>query len=356
MGDQGRTDAQPARFGGQSLALVAIVKDEAENVDRFIAAARLYVSHATIVDTGSTDGTLDAVYQFDCPVTVESRPWVNFGHNRSEALALARGTADWLLALDADMTVEVDPDFVPDPAVDAYMLRMGSADFEYRLPLLLRGDLPWESRGAVHEYTCLPDRAYVGVPTDKVRVTTHGDRSSPEKSRWHLSLLEAEMAADPGNSRAVFYAANTLRDLGDPRALAMYERRMKMGGWAEEVFYSKYRRALLLPTWPAQVMALIEAWEFRPTRLEPAYELAKGLNYRGQHHAALGFARTPVVPSADSLFVHTGVWRWGMDFERSIAEWHAGDRDESRRLGERLLTIDIPADVRAAVERNLTFC
>ena len=57
------------------------------------------------------------------------------------------------------MTWEIDPDFEPDPAVEAYMIRMGSADFAYRLPFLLRGDLPWESRGVVHEYTALPGRA-----------------------------------------------------------------------------------------------------------------------------------------------------------------------------------------------------
>lgn len=338
-----------------AYALVAIVKDEAANISRLVESARAAgVESFTIVDTGSSDGTQDLLRALG--ITVHEREWVDFGHNRSEAFALARGTATWILALDADMTVEVDPDFEPDPAVEAYMVRMGGADFEYRLPLLIRGDLPWESRGACHEYTTLPDRAYIGVPTDRVRVTTHGDRSSPEKSRWHAQTLEAELAREPDNPRTVFYLANTYWDLHDPRALALYERRAKMGGYAEEAFYSAYRYGLLVPTWPAQVQALIAAWEMRPHRLEPVYELAKGFNYRGQHHAALGFARTPVVPTQDGLFVHTSVWRWGMDFERSIAEWHAGDRAESRRIGESLLTRDIPPNIREAVERNLTFC
>jgi glycosyltransferase involved in cell wall biosynthesis len=339
-----------------TYAVVAIVKDEAAGIDRFVASVGPLVSHAVIVDTGSTDGTLDAACQFACPVTVESRPWVDFGHNRSEAFALARGTADWLLALDADMTVEIDPDFEPDPAVDAYMVRMGSDDFAYRLPLLLRGDLPWESRGAVHEYTCLPDRPYVGVPTDKVRVTTHGDRSSREKSLWHAGMLEAEVARDPDNARSVFYLANTYFDLGDPRALAMYERRVRMGGWDQEVFYSRYRYALLLPTWPAQLQALVKAWEARPTRLEPVYEIAKAMNARGEHHAAYRFATVAVEPSADDLFIHQSVWNWGMDFERSIAAWWVGRRDECRDLCDALLERKIPDHIRAQVEANRAFC
>src|SRR5207244_2562906 len=131
---------------------------------------------------GSSDGLL----------TVVERPWVNFGHNRSEAFALARGTADWLLALDCDMTVEIDPDFVPDPAVDCYLIEMGDEGFSWRLPLLLRGDLPWRSIGAVHEYTALPDRAYHGVPTDKVRIRHPGAVADEAKLRWHAELLESD--------------------------------------------------------------------------------------------------------------------------------------------------------------------
>lgn len=340
-----------------TYALVSIVKDEAANIDRLLDAAAPLISATVIVDTGSTDGTLDAVYRLDCPTVIDQIEWVDFGHARSHAFALARGTADWLLALDADMTVEVDDDFEPDPAVEAYMIRMGdSPDFAYRLPLLLRGDLPWESRGAVHEYTTLPDRAYVSASTDKVRVRLHGDRSGPDKSRWHAQMLEAEVAADPQNARAVFYLANTYWDLHDPRALALYEKRARMGGYAEEVFYAMYRHALLLPTWPAQVQALIAAWEYRPQRLEPVYELAKGFNALGQHHVAYQIASTPVEPCDDALFVHQSVWRWGMDFERSIAAWWTNHRDECRDLCDSLLARDIPPHIRDAVERNRGFC
>lgn len=338
-----------------TYGLVAIVKDEEENVLRMVGSARgAGACSFTVVDTGSTDATIARLSSDG--IAASRSQWVNFGVNRSEAFRLARGTADWLLALDADMTVEVDLDFVPDPAVDAYMLRMGTADFEYRLPLLLRGDLPWESRGAVHEYTTLPDRAYISAATDKVRVTTHGDRSSPEKSKWHAQMLEAEMAREPGDPRTVFYLANTYWDLHDPRALALYERRAKMGGFAEEAFYAAYRYGLLVPTWPAQVQALIAAWEMRPQRLEPAYELAKGFNYRGQHRMAYQIASTPVEPCSDSLFVHTSVWRWGMEFERSIAAWWVGRRDECRDLCDSLLDRDIPPHIREAVEQNRSFC
>lgn len=330
------------------IGSVAIVKDEIDNIDRILAWPR----PLTICDTGSGDGTAEALTERG--VTVHHVPFVNFGQARSEAFRLACGTADWLLALDADMDVEIDPDFEPDPSVDAYMIRMGSADFEYRLPLLIRGDLPWQSRGAVHEYTCLPDQSYVGVPTDQVRVRYADDRSSVAKSEWQLGLLVAELAERPDDPRTVFYAAQTLMDLGRAdEARTLYERRSQMAGFDEETFYAKYRLALLVP-WPERIAALIEAWEYRPSRLEPVYEIVRELNLRGQHRTALQLARVEVCQPPDRLFIHAAVYRWGLAFERSIAEWHCGSRDTFAELSSGLLADPgTPDHIREAVARNL---
>jgi hypothetical protein len=341
-----------------TCGLVAIVKDEADRIDAFIQSAMAVCSSAVIVDTGSTDGTremLDAAERADPRIAVHDCAWQDFGYNRSVALALARGTADWLLALDADMTVEVDPGFDPDPALDAYTVRMGSGSFEYRLPLLLRGDLPWRSVGAVHEYTCLPDRQYTSRPTDAVRVA-YPERSSPAKSAWHAKLLEAELARDPDNARTVFYLAQTCRDMGrDDDARELYLRRAQMGGYAEEAFYAAYRAALLAP-WPQRAEELLRAWEGRPARLEPLHALLTDLNSRGLHQAAYALSGVPLDPPGDSLFVHREAWDWGIAFERAIAAWWTGHREEAAILNTGLLARpDLPQPIRAAVERNASF-
>jgi hypothetical protein len=344
------------------IGLVAIVKDEAPTIGRFLDALRSYVHSYTILDTGSEDGTQQAIRDCLGSVPVEWRmrqePFVSFGSARTRLLEWARGGEDWLLMLDADMTVEWTPGWEPDPSVEAYAISVRcrqSPEFEWRMPLLLRGDLPWKSVGSVHEYTTLPDRLPAMVPTDAVRVTVE-DRSSPEKTKRYAALLEAEVAADPDNSRAVFYLAQTYREMGDLRAAAMYGRRIEMGGWDQETYYAMYRRALLL-AWPLSLEALLAAWEFRPARLEALHAAISELNRRSQHRTAYALAsaveghRT----SGDSLFVHSDVWAWGMDFERSIAAWWVGERDESRAIGRALLERSLPDNVRDAVVRNLSY-
>ncbi|HLA65033.1 MAG TPA: glycosyltransferase [Candidatus Saccharimonadales bacterium] len=336
-----------------TLALVAIVKDAAASIEACLAAARPHISAATIVDTGSTDGTPDLICSLMPEAQVYRRPWVNFGRNRSEALKLAQGTADWLLALDADMTVDIDAGFAPDPAYDAYMIEMRDNGTAWRLPLLLRGDLPWESRGAVHEYTCLPDRAYRSRPTDEVRVHFPTTPTSPAKRRWHADMLEEELKREPDNPRTVFYLAQTYREMDDPAwARRLYLRRADMGGFEEEAWYAAFRAALLA-RWPAQATELMAAWERRPHRLEPLYCLLKELNARGLHRAAYRLSKVPFTPpEGDVLFIEHGVWDWGIEFERSLAAWWVGERREFASLTDSLLRRRVPETIREALLRN----
>lgn len=368
-------------------ALVAIVRDEADRIGGFLDSAMRHCGAATVVDTGSVDATMEilrARAEADPRISVSERPFDDFGAARSDAFAKARGTGSWVLALDCDMTVTVDDGFDPNVCKncgssrcdalrsitrgrppefgsccrdcmhpDAWMIRMGNGgDFEYRLPLLLRGDLPWQSTGCVHEYTNLPDRAYTSMPTDRVRVT-YPDRSSPAKSAWHASLLEADLAAHPDNARTVFYLANSYRDLGRlDEARSLYRQRAAMGGFAEEAFYSAYRAAILDP-WPERAASLMAAWEMRPARLEPLHVLLRDLNAHGLHSAAYRLSEVNLEPSGDTLFVHREAWTWGIKFERSIAMHWVGDRGEAYRLMDELLADpNLPPHIREATQRN----
>jgi predicted GH43/DUF377 family glycosyl hydrolase len=104
------------------------------------------------------------------------------------------------------------------------------------------------------------------------------------------------------------------------------------------------------------VPVLLEAWQRRPTRAEPLYELARGYRGRGDFALAHLFAsRGLEIPyPADVLFVHRWVYEWGLRLERALAAGGLGKVDEAE-ADLRLLASDsdLPREIEDFVGRRL---
>jgi tetratricopeptide (TPR) repeat protein len=343
-----------------------IVRDEAAVIERCIDSVRDVIDCWVICDTGSTDGTQDVIRKTleDLPGELHERTWVDFGHNRSELMRLARGKADYLLLLDADWTVTIEPGALDKLTADSYMVRH-SGNFEFHNKRLVRGNRDWWYIGAAHEYIAT-ESAETVARLEGVVIDHWGDGGSRD-GRWRrdAKLLKAELERDPGNERAAFYLAQTHRDLGEhARAIELYRKRAEMGGWGEEVFWSWHQVGVLSAEtdWPNAMDALIAAWESRPERLESVYELASRLRLRHQYRAAHQFARLaehlePLPCPEDVLFVAPWIYRWGLLFEYSITAYWTGDLTQAFAACDRLLALDdLPAAYRSQTLENRTHC
>ncbi len=342
------------------LGLVMIVKDEAAVIGRCLDSVAHLLGWWTIVDTGSTDATTDIINDKlgHLPGVLYRRPWRDFASNRSEAVALARGTADYLLLLDADHVV-ITEDF--DPSVldaDVYDIAVRGG-ITHRMPYLVQGDRPWYYRGKTHEYlTC-------HEPTrrdrfDRLSVHHYGDGGTRhEKFERDLVLLEEALADDPNDVRTLFYLAQTRQSLGDHAgALAAYRRRMELGGWDEEIYWCLYQCGIILAgrgDWVYAQQAYLAAWEYRPCRAESLVKLSEGARHRALHRTAvLAAERAAGIPHPDDLlFVESWMYVWGADFELSISLWWVGEFERGLEVTERLLArTDLPEGHRRSTEAN----
>jgi tetratricopeptide (TPR) repeat protein len=345
-----------------SICLCMIVKNEAKVIERCLASVRDLVSTWVISDTGSTDGTQQLIRTAldGIPGELHEEPWVNFGHNRSLNIEHARGKADYLLLLDADLVIRRDGP-LPRLTADSYMLRHEGAT-EYRIKRLVRGDIAWRYEGVTHEYITA-DQQHSQKNLDALVIEDFADGGSRhDKFERDARLLGAELERDPANSRTVFYLAQTMRDMGnDDQAITLYERRAEMGGWPEEVYYALLQVGVLRAgsdDWPGAMDAFSRAWEARPQRLEACYELAARLRKLGRYRLAHSIVRAGLGQRqpADLLFVQPWVYRWGLLFEFSITAYWVGDFTGSLQACDRLLAMpDVPDAYREQTQANRSF-
>ncbi len=93
------------RTKGTTLSLCMIVKNEAEGLEKCLSTARPHVDEIVVVDTGSTDGTLDIARRY--ADVIDEIEWPDsFAEARNHSLDLATG--DFIVVLDGD-------EFLPDP-------------------------------------------------------------------------------------------------------------------------------------------------------------------------------------------------------------------------------------------------
>ena len=342
-----------------TIGLCMIVRDEAEIIGRCFDSVAGLVDTWTIVDTGSEDGTPQLVEELlaGTPGTLHRSEWRDFGHNRSELMQLARGTADYLLLVDADMTVGWRGP-LPELEADAYELRH-KGDPAYWIPRLVRGDLDWRYVGSTHEYLAL-DGEFSREPLRALVIEHHGDGGSrAEKYERDRALLESELQRDPQNDRATFYLAQTLRDMAHTEeAIALYRRRIELGGWDEEVFYSAFQVAMLsAESDPAASIPLfMEAFELRPTRAEPLHEASYVCRRLGDYGSAYDLAkRALAIPEPpDILFVGRRTYVWGSQYELALAAHETSRYEEAIRLYEGLLDgRELPRAIERSVRENL---
>jgi len=343
-----------------SICLCMIVKNEATVIRRCLDSVREHIDTWVISDTGSTDGTQDLVRAAlaSVPGELVEEPWVDFGTNRTRNLHQARGKADYLLLLDADMVLHASGP-LPQLTADSYMLtHLG--ELAYRNKRLIRdGSLDWRYVGATHEYLAATGE---GVPEnlEAWAVEHFADGGSrADKFVRDARLLSTDLERDPDNPRTVFYLAQTMRDLGRTReATELYERRAAMDGWAEETYYALLQVGILKSDsgdWPGGMQALIRAWESRPERLEACYELVSRLRQRGEHRTAHALAAAVLdqPAPADWLFVHPWVYDWGLLFEYSITAYWTGAIDACLQACDRLLSRpDLPRQYRDHTQAN----
>lgn len=300
------------------LGLVMIVKNEAHGIVETLRSFAPYIDYWTIVDTGSTDNTVDLVRETlrDVPGDLRVEAFVDFSTTRNLALDYHGERTLWTIMPDADDRLvggeALRKQLPAEDGPDGFMVNLRRGHLDYHLPLMLRADKKPRYVGRVHEYV---DRTVDKKLLD-VSVCQDPPAQSREASekRWHrdAKLLEEDLKASPNNPRTLFYLAQTYECVNQKtEAIDLYRKRIAVGGWIDETFEAHLRLAGIHRALHAHAEAdhwLLKAHNFMPERAEPLLKLAQ--HYRSKDNHALAFlfadrgASMPITSS--TLFVDHG--------------------------------------------------
>ena len=349
-----------------TICLNMIVRDEAHIIDELVAVVAPHIDHWVIVDTGSTDGTPDVIRrrmrERGIPGELHERPWRDFGHNRTEALALAQRHCDYIWVMDADDTVEGTID-LSGLSADAYSMRFSDGTTYWRRQLF-RDGVPWRYAGVLHE-VAVCDVAFTEARLDgeyAIRSRRLGARNrDPLKYVRDAEVLQAEVDRNPEDRRSVFYLAQSYAWAGDlAKARHWFDRRAEMGGWDEEIYFASFRAAEVMEAagepWPLVQAAYLLAWSRRPSRAEPLHAIACHHRMQRQHELGHLFAERAAqipLPREDVLFVRADIYGWRALDEQAVCGSWIGKSAETFAICERLLARDdLPDDDRRRIAAN----
>ena len=269
-----------------TLCLNMIVKNESKIISRLFDSVIKIIDCYCICDTGSTDDTVNIIIEYfenkGIPGKIVLEPFKNFCHNRNYALNSCKGMSDYVLLMDADMILEMN-NFNKNVlhSADSFHILQGNDAFYYQNMRIVRNNGLYSYSGVTHEYiNTPPNNRVLGFEKKDLFIRDFGDGGSKsDKFERDIRLLQNGIKEEPNNERYYFYLANSYHDSGKfEEAIDIYKKRIELGGWKEEVWYSHYRIGLCYKNL-GKINDAIQSWlvgyEFYPQRLEGLYEIIR---------------------------------------------------------------------------------
>ena len=224
-------------------------------------------------------------------------------------------------------------------------------------------DFAWE--GVLHEFVRVKGNKSAELIADVFNeYINDGSRSKdPHKITKDIHVLKKAIKDDPENNRYVFYLARTYWSVRNYKnALRYFEKRAKMGGCPQEVYYSLLyigicqRNVGYAPQ--TFISSFCHAYLFRPSRIESLYELVR--YYEGTQNFFIGYLISKFIlsipVSQDFLFIETWVYDWGRLLYFYLCASKIGKYDEAQEALVKLVSNNsVPAEIRKSFKLDEAF-
>jgi glycosyltransferase involved in cell wall biosynthesis len=362
------------------LILTQIMKNESHVAERMLNSIKPMVDGICIIDTGSTDDSIEIVKKWGRNNGVETyvfeRPFDNFENSRNYSIEKAREmflTVDnrntyYGFWIDFDEQMVINTDFNKSKInKDIYMFTTFIGNMKYTRNELYRLDKPFRFYGPVHEFLVCDDKNITSDIMPGLHINVSMDGASwkgnvAEKYKSHAYELEKYLDKNRKDPRWIFYAAQSWHDAACTdnieeneerlrRALKYYRERVdRKDGYSEEITYSQYKIGMLMlrleEPWYRIHQELLKAYSMEPLKGEAVKAIIDYYIHVGEWQNAYlytKFARSnyhgknPYPKKV--LFIDQTLYEWKFLEAHSAACFYTGRYDEAKANFSELITI-----------------
>jgi len=216
----------------KTIALAMIVRNEAERLAKCLDSVKSQVDEIVIVDTGSSDNTVDVARQYTEKVMYYA--WDN-DFSAARNFAIAQTNSAWILSLDADEQLDVSGGdlraLVGQNEKDAFCLPLLTGEINNicqndRFMVLRFFKNTYRFCGAIHEQILVEDATTLGFAANPV--IRHVAIPAKERRRRrgrNIALLQKAINKEPDNPFLIYYYGVDWLGLGRlEKAAACFER------------------------------------------------------------------------------------------------------------------------------------
>lgn len=364
------------------LILTQIVKDEAHVIERMLNSIKDIVDGICIVDTGSTDNTIEIINKWGKDNNIETyvfeREFDNFENSRNYSIEKAKETflgrdknTYYGFWLDADEVIEIGSDFDKNKLnKDLYMFNTYINTMKYTRNELYRLDGDFKFWGPVHEFIVPIDKT-AKISTglcDGITVIVRMDGGSwkedtHKKYKKHSSILEDYINNEDRDPRWIFYTAQSYHDSACVpnnqeeneerlrRSMKYYHERVgHTDGYHEERFYAQFRIGTIMyrlqRPFTEVKEALLKSYKIDPLRAEPFNMIIEHYQQIGDWQSAYIYSKFCYYTFHNNspypqrvLFLDNKLYEWKFLEYYSNSCLHMGNKEEAKRIFRELINL-----------------
>lgn len=337
-----------------SICLNMVVRDNAKHISTCLDSVKPFIDYWVIVDAGSSEETRELVREKlkDIPGELHLRTWTNQKTILNEALDLAKEKGDYLLMIQPTEQLRPSSDFTLFALEkDCYFIKVTEADVDFQRIFLVSTKLNWYWKGSLYPTLLSKEEGSFDLISNAELVSAKTD----------IEILEESFEQDPMNAGLIFRLAQSYIGIQEyAKARAFYEKRIQLGGWAQEVFWSLYQVANISQNLNADSHEIIEnyykAYLYNPSRAEPLYRLA--MYHYGKENFSTAYTLIQQAlglpfPYDDRFFLEDWIYQFGLLAALSDCCWSLGYYSLAKEACNKILAKEkLPPDIRKTIEKN----